>query len=132
MVIKWVHITKKESKWRSCKSNTLPLIWRAWEWKKHQPLPYPYLQNHQTNLCQRKKNVSAKTIRGPRATKYGKNCKICCKSRYKRQNGIIKSLQNLKVLNFNSRHLVDSNKEKSTLYPTTMALMYTFKTLHLD
>ena len=64
-----------------------------------------------------------------RVTKYEKDCKSRCKSRYKRQYEIIKSLQDLKVVTRDDcvacfyRHPVRSNKDESDLYATTTALI---------
>lgn len=84
------------------------------------------------------KQKSTKTKRGPRATKYEKDCTSRCKSRYKRRNEIIKSLRDLKVVTGDDsvicfyRHPVDGNNDESVLFATTTTLIRTFKTLLLN
>lgn len=84
------------------------------------------------------KQKSTKTKRGPRATKYEKDCTSRCKSRYKRRNEIIKSLRDLKVVTGDDsvicfyRHPVDGNNDESVLFATTTTLIRAFKTLLLN
>ena len=103
--------------------------------KKNHPSPHP-LKSPKKSLSSKQK--STKTKRGPLATKYEKDCKSRCKSRYRRHNEIIKFLQNLKVVTGDVsdvsfyRHPVDGNKDESTLFTITMALIQTFKSLCLN
>ena len=72
----------------------------------------------------------SETKRGPRGTKFAKKCKATSQARYKRRNGIIKSMRDLKVVTAGDsltvffKHLVNtSSSTKTSMFATTRALM---------
>ena len=76
-----------------------------------------------------------KKKRGPKAAKYATKCKDRSQSRYKRRNGVIKSIRDLKVKTADDsivcffKHPVDGSADERTLYATTTELIRKFKSL---
>ena len=77
---------------------------------------------------------SSKAKRGPRGTKFAKKCKARSQARYKRRNGIIKSIRDLKVVTADHsltiffKHPVDSSSStESSMFATTRELIEKYK-----
>ena len=83
------------------------------------------------------KSKSAKK-RGPRATKFATKCKSRSQVRYKRRNGIIKAMRDLKVVTDDDtlacffRHPLDGGTAESVLYATTIDLIKKFKSFGIS
>ena len=77
---------------------------------------------------------SSKAKRGPRGTKFATKCKGRSQARYKRRNGIIKSMRDLKVVTTDDsltiffKHPVDSNSfTESQMFATTRELIEKYR-----
>ena len=77
---------------------------------------------------------SSKAKKGARGTKFAKKCKAKTQVRYKRRNGIIKSMKDLKVVTANDslsiflKHPVDNNSSNKTqMFATTRELIQKYK-----
>ena len=84
--------------------------------------------------CHKTFEGSSKAKKGPRGTKFTKKCKAKTQARYKRRNGIIKSIRDLKVVTANDslpisfKQPVDSNSStKSQMFATTSELIQKYK-----